>query len=122
MKDNRFGSKFQEILILLPNLNVSKRPYPCHALCRSASLGCVSRTAPTTPINLPRKGRGGTLDLAPWGYATICRSSVKPLEVISSRKSYGRHKIVCLFVCPSSCLAYLALYLYQAVVWESFRC
>ena len=36
---DRFGSKFQEILILLPNLNVSKRPYPCHALGRSVCLG-----------------------------------------------------------------------------------
>ena len=45
---NRFGSKFQEILILLPNLNVSKRPYPCHALGRSACLGqgCLGLSQP----------------------------------------------------------------------------
>ena len=36
---DRFGSKFQEILILLPNLNLSKRPYPSHTLSRSAGLG-----------------------------------------------------------------------------------
>ena len=36
---DRFDSKFQEILILLPNLNVSKRPYPSHALSRSVYLG-----------------------------------------------------------------------------------
>ena len=36
---DRFGSKFQEILILLPNINVSKRPYPSHALSRSVCLG-----------------------------------------------------------------------------------
>ena len=27
-----------------------------------------------------RKGRGFTFDHAPWGYATICRTSVKPVK------------------------------------------
>ena len=36
---DQFGSQFQEILILLPNLNVSKRPYPSHALGRTVILG-----------------------------------------------------------------------------------
>ena len=42
----RLKAIFQEILILLPNLNVSKRPFPCHAFGRSVFLGqeCVGRS------------------------------------------------------------------------------
>ena len=42
---DRFDSKFQEIVILLSNLNVSKRPYPSHALSRSVCLGQWCRGA-----------------------------------------------------------------------------
>ena len=55
---NRSGSKFQEMPILVTNLDVSKRPYPCHALgrsvCFSQGCGVVSRTEPSllTPCHL----------------------------------------------------------------------
>ena len=56
---DRFCSKSQEILILLSNLNVSKRPYPSHALSRSVCLGqgCRRRAPPAgqlAPIVNPR--------------------------------------------------------------------
>ena len=39
----QYAKSLQEILILLPNLNVSKSPYPCHTLGRSvcSGQGCV---------------------------------------------------------------------------------
>ena len=49
----QFCSKFQKIPILLPNLNVSKRPYPCHTFGQSICLGQGCKQAPVAaPLNL----------------------------------------------------------------------
>ena len=45
---------------------------------RYGNEGAVSGVVPPIKKELEGKGRGGTLDYAPWGYATICRTSVKP--------------------------------------------
>ena len=48
----RFGSKFQEMPNLLTNLDVSKRPYPCHKLGRSV---CLSQGCPKASLRICNK-------------------------------------------------------------------
>ena len=54
-------------------LNFAHKKYKfCMVFAQNSCLTTI------TLLRGPNKGRGGTLDYAPWGYATICRTSVKP--------------------------------------------
>ena len=69
---DQFGSKSQEILILLPNLNVSKIPYPSHALSWSVCLGqgCMGchpmLTKNANFVTNALRGDLSTLNVRPW--------------------------------------------------------
>ena len=114
---DQFGFKFQEILILLPNLNVFKRPYPCHALGRSLCLGQGCLRAPAW--GWPQATAAAALMLASFAVyaaAPAPAAFVAAASVVASAAAaafVAAASVVILVVCPP--VGWVPLHLYSVL-------